>query len=170
TIPIEGALIARRIAPGLHRSFAFTHLPTHDGAGWTALLTEARERVLASSPVPIRGSDRDRGAIRAAAANAERAGVSGDIAFEARAVSAIDPPEASSGLVATNPPYGVRVGEVRKLRDLYARFGRIMREQYAGWSVAMYASREELTAQTALSWAPLFRTTNGGLRIKALHA
>jgi len=170
TIPIEGALIARHVAPGLRRAFAFSQWPSHDVAGWTTLMAEAHERVLASSPVPIRGSDRDRGAIRAAAANAERAGVSSDVSFDARAISSIDAADAASGLVATNPPYGVRVGDTRALRDLYARFGQIVRDRYTGWSVAMYSPRKDLAAQTALSLTPLFRTTNGGLRIEALHA
>jgi len=170
TIPIEGALIARRAAPGLNRRFAFEHWPAHDAATWRALVADARTRMLASSPVEIRGSDRDRGAITSAAANAERAGVAGDIRFDARPISTIDDPPRASGLVATNPPYGVRVGEARALRDLYARFGQVMRDRYAGWSVAMYTTREDLAAQAELPWESLFRTSNGGLRVQALLA
>ena len=170
TIPIEGALIARRVAPGLNRRFAFQDWPAHDGGLWSGLVADARTRALASSPVSIRGSDRDRGAIRAAMANAERAGVASDIHFDARAISNVDDPRAPSGLVATNPPYGVRVGEVRALRDLYARFGQVVRDRYAGWSVAMYTNREDLAAQASLPWTLLFRTSNGGLRIQALCA
>jgi putative N6-adenine-specific DNA methylase len=170
TIPIEGALIARQAPPGLARRFAFEQWPAHDAAAWRDLIAAARSAMLATSPVPIRGSDRDRGAIRAAVANAERAGVANDIEFDARAISAVEPPPTAVGLVATNPPYGVRVGDARALRDLYARFGQVMRERFPRWSVAMYTSREDLAAQAALPWTSLFRTSNGGLRIQAFLA
>ena len=169
TIPIEGALIARRIPPGLRRQFAFMGWPSFDAREWDALLAEAGTGMLASSPVPIHGSDRDRGAIAAASANAGRAGVGADVTFEARAISAIEARE-DTGLIATNPPYGVRVGEARALRDLFARFGQVARERFPAWDVAMYSAREHLAGQAALPWESLFRTTNGGLRVDALYA
>src|SRR5688500_14365899 len=125
TIPIEGALIARRIAPGLSagaRDFAFTRWPDFAEAAWKRVVDEATARALPAAPAPILGSDRDEGAIAAAQANAARAGVTADIAFERRALSAIEPPGVDPGLLAANPPYGVRVGDRGPLRDLFARF------------------------------------------------
>src|SRR6185295_13840577 len=87
TIPIEAAQIARRIAPGRSRAFAFQRWPKFNGAMWTSLVDEARSAELAASPVEISGSDRDEGAIVAARANAERAGVAADVAFAAQAIS-----------------------------------------------------------------------------------
>ncbi|HJQ19841.1 MAG TPA: hypothetical protein VJ867_05780 [Gemmatimonadaceae bacterium] len=169
TIPIEAALIARRIAPGLRRDFALSRWPSMDASIWEALLDDANERALASSPVPIRGSDRDAGAIRAAKANAARAGVETDVVFEQRSVSGASAP-APSGLIATNPPYGVRVGEAQALRDLYARFGQVMRREFPRWDVAMFASRRTLAAQTQLDLEPMFVTSNGGIRVSALSS
>src|SRR5207302_1385915 len=128
TIPIEGALIARRLAPGLHRRFAFMEWPEFDPNGWTALLADARALALAGSPVPIHGSDRDAGAIESARAHAERAGVASDVQLSVRAVSTVESPD-RPGLVATNPPYGVRVSPESDVRDLYARFGQVLRER-----------------------------------------
>ena len=170
TIPIEAAMIARRIAPGLHRDFAFSRWPAHHKKKWQTLLDDARTRALASWRVRIMGSDRDKGAIAGATANAERAGVLADVTLGVGPISTVENPGSADGLVATNPPYGVRVGEARALRDLYARFGQVMRERFPGWSVAMYSARENLAAQAALAWSSLFRTTNGGLRIEALYA
>jgi putative N6-adenine-specific DNA methylase len=168
TIPIEGALIARKIAPGIARRFAFMRWAIFHERTWDALVGEAQAGALASSPVEIRGSDRDAGAVSAASANAERAGVSADVHLDVCALSAVAPSDDVGGLVATNPPYGVRIGETRALRDLYARFGQVMRERLPTWSAAMYCPTAKLAAQTGLSWRPLFRTSNGGIRIQAL--
>src|SRR5205085_4813752 len=128
TIPIEAALLARRIAPGANRDFAFMRWPNFDAKLWKALVSDARAGELARSPVAIFGSDRDAGAVSAARSNAERAGVVSDLDLAKRSVSALHA-VSGSGLVATNPPYGVRVGDVDTLRNLYARFGAVLRER-----------------------------------------
>src|SRR5262249_41931043 len=87
TIAIEAARIARKVAPGRDRSFAFLNWPEIDKDRWRALLDEARAGELARSPVRIQGSDRDAGAITAARANAERAGVADDLELEVRPIS-----------------------------------------------------------------------------------
>ena len=66
TIPIEAALIARRIAPGLRRQFACVEWPEFSREVFARALDEAESRALAASPVHIQGSDRDAGAIVAA--------------------------------------------------------------------------------------------------------
>jgi putative N6-adenine-specific DNA methylase len=169
TISIEGALLARRIAPGLQRRFAFMDWPDFNARLWEKLATEARANALASSPVPVIGSDRDAGAIDAARANAKRAGVEADIDFAVRAVSAISPPH-GLGLVATNPPYGMRVSRGAEIRNLYARLGQVIRERCAGWQVAMYSPDPRLSIQTGLEFTEMLRTTNGGIKVAALYA
>jgi putative N6-adenine-specific DNA methylase len=169
TISIEGALLARRIAPGLQRRFAFMDWPDFNARLWARLTTAARANALASSPVPVFGSDRDAGAIDAARANAKRAGVEADIDFAVRAVSAMSPPH-GLGLVATNPPYGVRVSRGAEIRNLYARLGQVIRERCAGWQVAMYSPDPRLSKQTGLEFTEVLRTTNGGIKVAALYA
>ena len=167
TIPIEAALIARRIAPGRGRRFAFMDWPEYDSRAWRELLDDANTGVLAGSPVAIRGADRDAGAIESSRANAERAGVAGDVEFAVSAVSGIDAAPAP-GMVATNPPYGVRVGDKRDVRNLYARLGQVLRENRRGWRVALYTPEVRLAAELGLRLKPLFRTSNGGIRVAAL--
>ena len=168
TIPIEGALIARKLAPGLHREFAFSRWPEFDGAAWKSLRLAAQAAALASSPVPIMGSDRDAGAIEASAANAERAGVKSDVSLSVRALSAASPP-GGAGLLATNPPYGVRVSETDQVRNLYARLGQLLRATFAGWDAAIYSPDRRLTSQVGLEPEELFRTTNGGIKVAAVR-
>lgn len=164
TIPIEGALIARHVPPGLDRRFAFMHWPSFDADRWRALLDAARAGILPSAPAPIHGSDRDAGAIEAAAANAERAGVSGDITFSAVALSRISPP-AALGWLVTNPPYGVRVGDVDRLRNLYAQLGNVARRVCAGWTLSLLSADARLDAQLQMDLEVVLRTRNGGIPV-----
>lgn len=168
TIAIEGAMLARRIPPGLGRSFAVQRWPGFDTAAWAGMIAEAREGILPGAPAPIVAADRDAGAVRAAIANAERAGVSGDIEVVQRTVSASEPPAsgAGAGAIITNPPYGIRVGEARGLRDLYAAFGRVARDRFPGWTVALLSADRALEAQLGLPLEEKFRTRNGGIPVR----
>jgi len=166
TLPIEAALMARNIAPGGKRRFAFMDWPNFEAAMWSALLVGARP----TSPLPpIIASDRDAGAIEAAQANAERAGVADCIEFSCRAVSAIEPPP-GPGWVVTNPPYGVRVSRSRDLRNLYAQFGNVMRDKCSGWRVAVLheADSDQLLRNTGLNFdeTPSLSLVSGGLKVK----
>ena len=169
TIPIEAALIARRIAPGLHRRFAFMDWPEFDAALWQRIHDEATGAVLPRAPAPIQGSDRDAGAIEAARANAARAGVAADVELERHALSAIQPP-AMAGWVCTNPPYGVRVSERAELRNLYAQLGKVVRAKCPGWTVAMFSADARLERATTLPFRPVLRTANGGIPVRVVKA
>lgn len=168
TIPIEAALLARRVPPGLARRFAFMRWPGFDEPAWDQLVRQARERMLPRAPAPILGSDRDAGAVAASAANTERAGVAGDIEWRRAAISAMAPPP-GRGWIVTNPPYGVRVGERRELRDLYAQLGNVARRCCPGWEVAFLAAHPELERQTGLERAVRFTTENGGIRVRLVQ-
>ena len=168
TIAIEGAMLARRIAPGARRAFAFEQWPDFDRAQWDRLRDEARARELPRAPGVIQASDRDAGAIEAAQANAVRAGVAGDIEFARRALSAIAPP-AAHGWIVTNPPYGLRVGERRALRDLYAQLGNVARRACPGWTLALLSAHAELERQTAIPLAAVARTRNGGVPVRIVR-
>lgn len=177
TIPIEAALLARRIAPGLAnadlepRAYAFQAWPEHDAGTWAEVVESARSLVLPAAGVEIRGSDRDAGAVAAARANAGRAGVGADVVFEARAISAVEPlvmPAGEPGRLITNPPYGVRVGERDRLRNLYAAFGRVARERFPGWAMTVLSADRALQAQLKLPLAEALRTRNGGIPVRVL--
>ncbi len=165
TIPIEGALIARDIAPGLRRQFACTAWPGFPREVLAQALAAAEARIRPAVAAPILGSDRDAGAIDAARANAERAGVGADVAFSVRAISAVEPP-AGPGLAATNPPYGVRVGERHEIRNLYAQLGHVLRRQCGGWRVALFSPDARLTQQIGIPLAVAASTTNGGIAVR----
>ncbi len=165
TIPIEAALLARNVAPGIARSFACERWPLLGAVRWNDLRAAARRDERASATV-IAGSDRDAGAVDAARANAELAGVAGAVRLGRVALSAVTPPADGPGWIVTNPPYGVRVGERRPLRDLYARLGQLLRGPFAGWNLALLVAAPELEAQLGLELTDRFVTTNGGIRVR----
>lgn len=169
TIAIEGALIARRIAPGLGRAFAFEEWPRFEPQVWRDVRDAAESERLERAPAPIQASDRDPGAVAAAEANAARAGVSADIELRRAALSAITPGHVR-GLVACNPPYGVRVGDRVRLRDLYAQLGNVLRRACPGWELVMLSPHEELERQVGLAFTLLAETSNGGLRVRLVSA
>lgn len=174
TIPIEGALLARRIAPGLShpeglRAYAFQRWPGFDAGAWARVVDEARAMVLPSCPVAIVGSDRDAGAVAAAEANAARAGVAGDVSFSVRPMSAMEPPPGPGWLVS-NPPYGLRVGESGPLRSLYAALGRVARERLPGWTLALLSADPRLDGQVRLPFRDALRTRNGGIPVRVVVA
>ncbi|HEX8945449.1 MAG TPA: THUMP domain-containing protein [Gemmatimonadaceae bacterium] len=169
TIPIEAARLARLIAPGRDRDFAFLRWPETDRASWTRLLDDARSGELPASPVEITGADRDAGAIDAARANAERGGVADDIDFRIQPISALGPAE-PPGLIASNPPYGARIGESDSLRNLYAQLGNTARAQRPGWTLALLSADQRLEQQTRLAFEEKFRTRNGGIPVRLVTA
>ena len=94
TFPIEAAEIARRLAPGRARQFAFERFANFDAVAWESIKRATSERAIVP-PVGLRfyGSDRDRGAIDMSQANAARAGVADMIEFRQHAISDLHPPQ-----------------------------------------------------------------------------
>jgi putative N6-adenine-specific DNA methylase len=164
TIPIEAALLARETPPGIARRFAFMDWPIFDARGWEELKAAAGQQAGGAAPRII-ASDRDKGAIRAAQANAERAGVADRIEFSCRAVSAIEPPP-GPGWVVSNPPYGIRLAQSGDLRNLYAQFGKVLRAKCPGWQACVLSTGHRLTSSTGLSFDEGISLMNGGLQVK----
>lgn len=166
TVLVEAAMMARRIAPGRLREFQCHRWPSFDAAGWQRLVEGADRDVLGRCP-PLLGSDRDAGAVAATLENAARGGVGEQVSAEVRAASDLVVPKGGrAGWVVSNPPYGSRVGG--DVRDLYARFGAVLRERAPGWHVALMVSKDTPVQQAKL---PLDRletavtTSNGGVPV-----
>lgn len=170
TFLIEAALIARRIAPGLRRSFACESWPVSERMTWAALRAEAESLALAAPPAPIAGSDRNAGAVGVARRNAERAGVADHIVLERRFLAdAAPPPGAGPGLVISNPPYGRRVTEVADLGPLYAEIGRVLAARFAGWRAAIVSGDPRLDQHLGLPRRGETPFLHGGLRCRLIE-
>lgn len=165
TLPIEAALIARHVAPGINRFYAFEKWPIFEADKFKALVEDARKAILPSAPA-LYGSDRDQGAIEMASANAARTGVLTDIRFACHAISDL-PALPGPGLLLTNPPYGVRVSSNKDLRNLYASFGKLLREKYSGWQIGILCSEPPLIHALELGTPiTILSLLNGGIPVK----
>lgn len=163
TFVIEAAEIAARLNPGRQRAFAFESLATFDAEEWQKMRTVQRQ---APSNIQIYGSDRDEGAIAMSQENASRAGVAAYTHFVQKSISDITPPCEAAGLIILNPPYGTRIGEVKKLLPLYQTLGEVLRTRFSGWRVGIITADKSLAAATKLPFLPEKQPIlHGGTRI-----
>ncbi|MCF6338727.1 MAG: bifunctional 23S rRNA (guanine(2069)-N(7))-methyltransferase RlmK/23S rRNA (guanine(2445)-N(2))-methyltransferase RlmL [Gammaproteobacteria bacterium] len=173
TLPIEAAMIAADIAPGIDRPYwGFSGWKGHDADLWAALLADARkrrEKGLATLPV-IRGFDASGQAIEAAQDNAAHAGLADYIEFSQRAIKdCAAAPEGPAGLVAVNPPYGERLGEHEELKSLYKALGDCLKAQYTGWRATLITSDAELGKCLGIRARHINTLYNGALECKLLR-
>ncbi|MNO62042.1 Ribosomal RNA large subunit methyltransferase K/L [compost metagenome] len=127
TLPIEAALIAWNIAPGLRRSFNAESWPEIPEKLWQQARDEAIDTAKDDIELNIAGSDIDPAAIEIAQASAKSAGLAKEIKFEVMPASRIRP-EGDYGCMITNPPYGERIGEEKEIRRLISQLGRVTAE------------------------------------------
>lgn len=123
TFPIEAAMIAANIAPGMNRSFLAERwdnlVPRRK---WYDAVEEAQDLIDLSVKTDIQGYDIDGDVIKVARENARLAGVENLIHFQRRPVSELNHPK-KYGFVITNPPYGERLEERESLPALYREIG-----------------------------------------------
>ena len=123
TIPIEAAMIALDIAPGMNRGFAAERWQNFDYDAFERARDEAKQRVRTDLNLNIYGSDIDPKAIELAMRHAEEAGVDEYIRLKQMNVTDLSSKE-KYGFIVTNPPYGERLGESREAEELYRVMGK----------------------------------------------
>lgn len=142
TIPIEAAMMAANMAPGMNRSFlaeSWTHIiPKKE---WYACMDEAAELVDFSQMPDIQGYDIDDEMVRIARENAKLAGVEQYIHFQRRGVDALSHPK-KYGFIITNPPYGERLEDKNTIASIYRTLGERYR-QLDSWSLYVITSYED---------------------------
>ena len=142
TIPIEAAMMAANMAPGMNRSFlaeSWTHIISRKE--WYACMDEAAELVDFSQMPDIQGYDIDDEMVRIARENAKLAGVEQYIHFERRGIEALSHPK-KYGFIITNPPYGERLEDKNTIASIYRTLGERYR-QLDSWSLYMITSYED---------------------------
>lgn len=123
TIPIEAAMIAKNIAPGLNRKFACSDWPQIGDHLWKDLREEAYDSIDTTTKISIHASDIDRHAIAVARENAVEAGVDDCIQFFVKSVHKTMLPATGYGVVICNPPYGERLNDDKQVRSLHQSLG-----------------------------------------------
>lgn len=165
TLPIEAAMIAHNVAPGLGRRFAFEKLQLFDKKAWDDLCGQSRARQRRRAPAPIFASDESAKAIQAAEANVSAAGLAATIFFKQSNFLSISPP-AEAGILIANPPYGHRMGDEQEMARFYPLLGDCLKQRYAGWTAYLFTGDLRLPKLIGLSTSrrtPLF---NGALECR----
>ena len=151
TFPIEAAMIAANIAPGMNREFlseSWEHLIPKKL--WYEVIDDAGSRINDQIETDIQGYDIDGEIIRAARENARNAGVDHLIHFQRRPVSELNHPK-KYGFVITNPPYGERLEEKRMLPALYREIGEAFRrlDSWSEYVITSYDQAEKYIGRKA---------------------
>ena len=142
TIPIEAALMAANVAPGMHREFTAQNWDHLVGRrNWYDTLDEANELVDFNVDVDIQGYDLDNDMVSIARENAKLAGVEKLIHFQRRDVKDLSHPK-KYGFIITNPPYGERLSEKKEMPALYQTLGERFRN-LDSWSMYVISAYED---------------------------
>jgi len=165
TILMEAVLVARHIAPGLGRRFAFEKLQGFDAKTWRDLCEASRTAQAFQAAPVIWGSDRDGRALQTARANFDAAGLADAVVLTQADVLDMKPP-AAEGVLVTNPPYGVRSGDPGALAAFYPRLGDVLKRNFSGWRAYIFTADPRLPKLIGLAASrrtPLF---NGALECR----
>ena len=162
TLPIEAALIARNIAPGVFRkSFAFEKWPDFDADLWSDIYNDdSQEREFTHK---IYGSDASFFAIQQATKNVKAAGVGRDIELKQVRMEEISTITSASPLVMINPPYGERLASNKDMEDLYGKIGSALKHHFTGATAWIISSNEAAMKCIGLKPSKKLRLLNGEL-------
>ena len=165
TLLIEAAQIARGVPAGSKRSFAFERLRNFDAAQWLRIRNEAETRITNDATPPIFGSDLSGDALELARRNLAAAGLADAVSLKQVNVLEISAP-AAEGVLVTNPPYGVRLGEQENLAAFYPQLGSVLKKKFAGWRVYLFTADLRLPKLIGLSPSKRTPLYNGPLECR----
>jgi putative N6-adenine-specific DNA methylase len=165
TILLEAAHMALDIAPGLGRHFTFEKFKNFDGRRWRELWQRSAARQKPKVPLAIYGSDLSGDMLKAARANLMAAGLEKVVSLKRANVLEILAP-ANAGIIVTNPPYGVRLGEQQALAEFYPKLGNVLKKQFSGWRAYLLSADMRLPKLIRLAASKRTPLYNGALECR----
>ena len=163
TFCIEAVMIARKMAPGLRRSFAFEEWNWVSDRLIQEVRTEAAKKVDRELELDIMGCDIDARMVEIAKANAQAAGVAGDITFKQMRVQDLRS-DKINGVIISNPPYGERLSDDAGVTKLYAEMGQVF-AQLKTWSKFILTSDEAFESKYGSPADKKRKLYNGTLKV-----
>ena len=165
TFLLEAAMMALNMAPGINRKFGFENLKNFDAKIWKTIRQEAIDQAKPVTFQRIYGSDTDLRAVRVSKQNLEQAGLLEAVQLSKSDFTAVVPPF-DEGVLVSNPPYGVRIGEDEELAALYPKMGEALKRKFAGWNA--YFLTNDLRMPKLMRLSPSKRTPlfNGPLECR----
>lgn len=165
TLLIEAACLALEIPPGLGRHFAFEKLKNFDSPRWRELAAGSAAQQKPKTSMAIYGSDVSAEALRAARANLLGAGLENVVGLQRADVTEITAP-AQEGIIVTNPPYGVRLGDEQRLAAFYPKLGDALKRNFAGWRAYLLSADMRLPKLIRLAASRRIPLFNGALECR----
>ena len=168
TFVIEAALMARNIPPGILRDeFGFMRWSDFDSDLYYQIRGGLKAAIKQDILFQIVASDQNGTRIKEAKANANRAGVAGDIAFDQRPFDQLRPPT-GPGVLVMNPPYGERI-PVADIVTLYSTIGDCLKKQFEGYNAFLLTSNSKAAAKIGLHSSRKIKLYNGPLECRLLR-
>jgi len=152
-------------APGRSRDFAFRNLVRFNPATWERTRSEAAKREKPLEPLPIHGSDLYGRSLDNARMNLRDAGLEEAVSLKQVNLLELSPP-APTGMIVTNPPYGVRLGEKEQLAAFYPRLGDALKQRFAGWTAYILSGDADLAKLIRLHASRKTVLFNGALECR----
>lgn len=168
TLLLEAAQIACRIAPGSGRQFAFEKLKLFDAGNWKKLKQTATSRQLERTFQSIYGSDLYGSALAHARHNLTAAGLAECVTLKQANVLEISPP-AETGILVSNPPYGMRIGDQQELAVFYPQLGNVLKQRFSGWRAFLLTADPMLPKTIRLTPSRRIPLFNGALECRLLE-
>jgi putative N6-adenine-specific DNA methylase len=165
TILLEAAQMVLDIAPGLGRHFAFEKFKNFDAGRWRELIQKRGARRKPRTSQAIYGSDLSADVLRAANANLAGAGLAEVVSLKRADVLDITAP-ATEGIIVSNPPYGVRLGEQEALAEFYPKLGDVLKKQFSGWRAYFLSADMRLPKLIHLAVSKRTPLFNGALECR----
>jgi putative N6-adenine-specific DNA methylase len=165
TFLIEAAMMARKMAPGRWRHFAFERFSRFDTALWADIKAGVLAEEQPTSATYIYGSDDTPEVLDAARANLATAGVADAVVLE-EADALERPAPAAAGVLVCNPPYGIRLEEQTWLDALYPMLGHALKQRFAGWRAYYFTADLRLAKLIRLSASKRTVLFNGALECR----
>jgi putative N6-adenine-specific DNA methylase len=165
TILVEAAEMALGLAPGRDRPFGFEKLARFDALAWKKVKVASEARAQPVAPRPVYGSDLYGRTLDAARANLRDMGLEPVVALKQANLLDLSPP-APEGILVTNPPYGVRLGEKEELAKFYPELGHLLKQKFAGWTAYIFSGDPELPRLIRLSASRRTVLYNGAIECR----
>jgi putative N6-adenine-specific DNA methylase len=169
TFLIEAAMIALNRMPGVRRNFAFEKLKNFDARQWEKLRLAAKAgEIPPGGALPVYGSDLYGDELKNARANIAAAGLTGLIQLKQANVLEASAP-APSGVIVTNPPYGVRLAGAEDLAAFYPKLGDALKQRFSGWRAYIFTGDAQLPKLIRLAASKRTPLYNGALECRLLE-
>ena len=169
TIPIEAAMIAHNIPPGIKRKrFAFQLWPDFDQTLWQKTIEHAKSNINLDLKVEINGSDSIKKNVNLAVESSKKIGLHDKINFNREDLENFKC-QSEKGVIILNPPYGLRLGDEKKLQDLYQKIGDVFKNECSGFDAYIFTHNKILAKSVGLRTKRKFILKNGQLDCRLLY-